>query len=74
MVRIRSTLSAIAAEARFVSDRREFWQVVGQPTFLIRFPEKFRVGEARTQDALVPRSHVPLRIAGKVDDREKMRS
>src|SRR5204863_6842271 len=65
---------AIAAEPRFVGDTFEFGQIVGQPTFLIRLPEKLCVGEARAKDALVAGADHPFGVLIDIDDGQKVRS
>ena len=64
---------AVTPQPRFVHDAFEFRQIVGQPTFLIRLPEKLRVRQTGAQHSLVAGTHQPLGIFGKIDDREKMR-
>ena len=65
---------AIAAEPRFVGDPFQLGQIVGQPTFLIRLPEKLGVGEARTKDALVAGADQPFGVLVDIDDGQKVRS
>ena len=54
-------------------DASKFGQIVGEPTFLVHFPEKFGVRKARPQYALVPRLHQPLRVSIQIDHRQKVR-
>ena len=65
---------AITAEPRFVGDPFQLGQIVGQPTFLIRLPEKLGVGEARTKDALVAGADQPFGVLVDIDDGQKVRS
>src|SRR5258708_27681850 len=53
-------LVTVTAEARFVGDAFELRQIVGEPTFLIRLPEKLRVREACAEDALVAGADEPF--------------
>ena len=63
----------ITSEPALVGNVRELRQVVGEPTLLIRLPEKLRVRKARTQHSLVSRPHQPLRVFVEIYHREKIR-
>src|SRR6266852_3984640 len=65
-------LVPIASEARLVGHPLQLWQIVGEPTFLIRLPEELRVGEARSKNAFVAGADQSLRVlvlaASRADD------
>src|ERR1700737_1958667 len=65
-------LVGVTAETRFVGDRSQLREVVGETTFLIRLPEKAGVGESRVQNALVPRTDQSLGIAAQIDHCQEM--
>ncbi len=62
-------LVAITAETRFVGDAFELRQIVGEPTFLIRLPEKLCVGEARAKDTFVAGADESLGVLIDIDHR-----
>ena len=66
-------LVAIASQLRLEGDLVKFWQIVGEPTFLVGFPEELGVGETRTQDAFMSGAHQSAGIAIQIDDRKEMR-
>src|SRR5690242_8458408 len=63
---------AIASQSGFIRDAFEFRQVVGEPTFLIRPPEKLSVRQARSEDPLMARSHQSFGIFRQIDNRQKV--
>ncbi len=65
-------LVPIAAEARLVGHPLQLWQIVGEPTFLIRLPEELRVGEARSKNAFVAGADQSLRVLVHIDDRQEV--
>ena len=63
----------VTSEPALVGNVRKLRQVVGEPTLLIRFPEKLRVGKACTQHTLMSRPHQPLRVFVEIYHRKKIR-
>src|SRR6266571_2016555 len=64
---------AVGTELGLEGDAREFGEIVGEPTFLVHFPEEFGVGKARAQDALVSGAYQSLRVPIQIDHRQKAR-
>src|SRR5690242_15449884 len=63
----------VAAQARFVGNPVEFREIVGEPTFLIGFPEELGVGKAGAKDTFVSGANDAFGVFVGVDDRQKMR-